>query len=1026
MALNPYVGWGLSSLALYFLNRNSRSKSESVSQEPSALNVSQTKLGTPIPVVLGTTLVKSPLTVYFGDFGSKPYTETYAAHAHFNAWPLVFALIAQYIAAPATTTGTGQGMSSHGGPVTVTIAGKDMFIGPLLNALFMWLLGWLINKRNLKTTIQKGFKYYLGWQQLVCWGAEKLKLKKVYMNEKLVWEGGVGREEQGGQPYIIKVDNEELFGGPDEQGGFVGELHVYFGGDTQEPDQWMVDQMKASSIPQELQGLTPAYRPFVSVVVPKAYIGKQATIPKLWYEIENLPEGLNLEEKEAGPDANAAQILYEIHTNPDWGLGEKEELLHLDSLKEIAETLREEKMGLTVPLTQETTAGQVIDSVMEHVSAVKFMEPSTGQMMYKLIRDDTDYEHMYLLDETCISEISFTRLDWQETVSKVGVTYTDRAALYETGSLSDTDPANVEMHSGAGTEKTYSLPYFTNGENALWAAKRELNQQGYPLAVISLTGNRKLHKLRIGDVVLLSFPPYGVKDLCIRITAVDLGDLLNGIVKVEAVEDIFSLTKTTFGFSDSTEWQPADNYPTGVQIFAYLELPYELTRAKDSYVNALAVQPDEKTLLWRVWRENDNLPFEVSNEMSKWAPAGRLVYNYNEFTDAEDELGFEVVDLGGVAELNAPEMWNFHESRNGARLCASGSEIMAYSSINKLPNGNWQIGGVIRGVYDTVPQKHGSGAAVYFLESGYMANVAGSGPVAKEGKQAEEHYNITTATSEHEEEFDRTKTRSFTTGRRPERPCVPGKVRMNAHLLTDEVHAENVWGDLKITWQPRDKMNAVGCVSQDDIEDYWTKQPFVLPAGCEYIVRVYIGGDLVQETAGADPWFDYTWAERCKADKNLMLETEIEIACKDENGLESYQSQKRTFQWRVPTVVNVMSSEALAANCAQAWDIGDQIAVPAVGNIDAFYVDYAALPIILVGPQAQASDLGALMGHDGYYYLPDKAVLFEDGRRYKVQALAEGFTAFTRFMADGSAVYVRYNGTEFEETTLDGKEEEVE
>lgn len=212
---NEWVGWSLSTLALRFLNKNSGSSDEMA--KPDDLNITQTKLGSPIPLVLGLSLVKSPLISYYGDFSSRAYTEEYAAHANFNAWPMVFALIAQYIAAPATTTGKGVGNAGPY-PATVTIFGKDMAVGPMINALFMWLLSWLINGRNLKTTIQKGFKYYLGWQQIICWSHPNARLRKVYMNEKVVWEGDEAAASHiDGSPFVISIDQENLFGGCDER-----------------------------------------------------------------------------------------------------------------------------------------------------------------------------------------------------------------------------------------------------------------------------------------------------------------------------------------------------------------------------------------------------------------------------------------------------------------------------------------------------------------------------------------------------------------------------------------------------------------------------------------------------------------------------------------------------------------------------------------------------------------------------------------------------------------------------------------
>lgn len=50
--------------------------------------------------------------------------------------------------------------------------------------------------------------------------------------------------------------------------------------------------MNADSIQADLRGLTSAYRPFITVVVPTAYVGKSATIPTMWYEIEIIPDSL--------------------------------------------------------------------------------------------------------------------------------------------------------------------------------------------------------------------------------------------------------------------------------------------------------------------------------------------------------------------------------------------------------------------------------------------------------------------------------------------------------------------------------------------------------------------------------------------------------------------------------------------------------------------------------------------------------------------------------------------------------------
>ena len=72
--LQNIIGWGITTSLLSLFNKSSNVTSES---EPNDLSVtsSETKLGSPIPVVLGRALVKSPIVSYFGDFSARAYTE---------------------------------------------------------------------------------------------------------------------------------------------------------------------------------------------------------------------------------------------------------------------------------------------------------------------------------------------------------------------------------------------------------------------------------------------------------------------------------------------------------------------------------------------------------------------------------------------------------------------------------------------------------------------------------------------------------------------------------------------------------------------------------------------------------------------------------------------------------------------------------------------------------------------------------------------------------------------------------------
>ena len=1028
MSMNPYVGWGVSTLLLWFLNRNSSSDSDQSETDPEALNFSETSIGTPVPIVIGKAMIKDPLVTYWGDFRADRYTETYSAHAEFSAWPLVFSLIAQVLTAPATgTTNPGQPVkvSTPQGPGTGATSGpgtnKDTMVTPLIQALFMWLLMWLINGRNLKTTIQKGFKYYLGYQEVFARSSPGMRLRAVYIEENKVWEGNVAREDVLPGPLVIKVNDENLFGGVDEGGGFVGELHVYLGGDNQNPDAWMQSQMNQSSVQEAVRGLTPAYRSCVSVVVPTAYIGKNAKIPKMWLELEYIPNGLGL--GAIGEDANPAEILHVLHTNSRWGMGQKESLLDIDKLKVFGQKLAEEKIGLTVTITSIKTARSIVDLIMDHVNGVRYIEPSTGKMVHKLIRNDYDVNAIPVANEKNVLSQVFTRLDWQESVGEVSITYTDRKALYESSTIGDNDPAVIEI-AGSKTVKSYSYPFFTTSENALWAAKRECRQQGYPLGSFSGTLNRTLYNLRIGDVFVYNMAPYGVKNMVLRVTDSDYGDLSSGDIKIEAMEDIFSLEKTEFGFSGSTGWNPEAVSPTGVQRYRFFEMPWELFPEKNSYVFGAAAKPDQFTEKWTVWRNYSTYGWQTTSSMTKWTPSGTLVYSYGENTDAIDNIGFTIVELCGLKELRSSSLStgvpDIESARKGGKYLMVDDEIMAWSKIEQLANGHWAVSGIIRGVMDTVPATHADGSPVFFLESSKIANVTTGGFVCPQGSTTQESYDITTATADKEEELDYTKAVTLTTQRRSERENPPGRIRMTDRNNTKQKFISTVFGDLTVEWTPRNKERAFGVVSQDDVKDYWTGEDIVAPDGMDFVARVMSGATVLHEYSVASSPFVLTWAERASLGGSLIDRTKIEIYSRKDSLLSLYP-QEREFSWFIPVLVDVcLDADAVAARMTQ-WGKTDRILIPAgTLNINEFQTYFNEFPIFLLGNAGTPVQSGSIACYDGTYIIPDgRAVIVKpDGTTEEVM-LPDGFLFSSHYVpeASGGLNYYRFNGGTIEQVT---------
>lgn len=1062
MALNKYVGYGLSSLMMFLVNkRNSKSSNGTASD----LNVTEnaTKIGQPIPVILGRSLVKAPLIAYWGDFKSKTYTEEYSGWSSFDGWILVLSLISVVLKSP--TTGHQVGATdvnaelkdgsvignAYGGHVTVTVTGtgngstdKDDLITPLLNTLWTFLLDKLINGGLLKTTIQKGFKYYLGYQYLVCWTGDNIGIKSIWMDaydtdtekssQTAIWESGIATKKNNPNGMVISIDKSDLFGGGDEGGGFVGDMHVYFGSPTQVPDTWMVDQMKQSTVQENLRGLTPTYRQFMSIVVPTAYIGKQSTIPETWIEIVNIPDGLGL--GAIGEDTNPAECIYEAHINTSWGLSESADKIDLDSLIAMGKTLATEKMGISVQINTMTTARNLINNICEHVNAVHFDDPHTGKTVYKLIRLDYDTSKLLVLDTSnCVSS-KFTRLDWTETVSSVCVSYTDATEKYETCTVPVNDSANMKI-TNTLTAKTYDYTLFTTAENALTAAQREGMSQGYPLASVSIVANREAYDLRIGDCFIYKWAPYGVDTLVMRVTDVNLGDFKTGQISIEALEDVFGFNKQVFTFPSGAESTSSISYPTGVQNYRFVEMPYEYKKTKDTYVYGLAEQPSTTDVSWSMWRLIDNL-YSVTNTLSSWTPTAQLVYSCSDLTDYIDADGFEILEIGTANNIsgvkNDIELYSY-TARSGGNLLMVDDEIMAFDSLLQLPNGDWQVKGIIRGVYDTILGSHGAHAIVYFLRSGNIGNVTGNKALIGEGLISQESLNITTQSTDASEALDNSKAVSLLTKRRSERPSLPGDFKIgymrkdenNDYTVLDRYFGSDIFaGDIEITIEPRDKFSTFNVVSQSDSVDYNTGVQIVPADNVHYIISVTIGGitinyDKVAKTVlnyitTVNKEFTYTWEQRCTDFPNTLANA-TDITFKSNDGsLDSYNLYERSFTWRVPTMCAICT-EINAIGVMETIGSTTSIIVPDTIYNEQFVVDITTAPLILLGTVGTEN---TLTNYDGAKLVPTgQAYMYcgksEDTMSYILITLGTNYVlkSYINDIKTIDPIYYKWDGTRF-------------
>lgn len=995
--LNPFVGWGISTLLLMLFNRGKKSGSTATQKASKYTSDNTSSIGSPIPVALGRVLIKNPIVSYYGAFRADPYTEEYGMHSKLNVKDILIPLLIEIILILATPNKVITSDGKTGQEIDQKWKNK-MMMSAVYNAI-LTLLMWLFNKHFGRTTIQKGFKYYLGWQHIICWTGDNIGVKRLWMNvydskveastEKGVWDNNnsIAWENDNIDGITAFINDEGMFGGVDEGGGFVGEVRYYFGNRHQPKDQWMIEQMtKSDKIPADLKGLTPQYPMYLTCVISDkdksrgAYIGKQATIPEMWFEVANYPDRLSKKypnrglEIKIGQDANPAEVIYEILVNSYWGCdyNAEEDVIDEESLIKLGLTCQKEKLGISCLINNVSKAGDYINNIMVHISGVKYDDPKTGKLTFKLLRNDYDVNEIKVFDPSNCVNMEFSRLDWSETTSSISLTFTDAENKYDEGTLSVNDLANT-LITKRNKESTVDGSYFTTVENARYMAKTQLLTAAYPLSSINFKCNRYGHDVTIGDPIMVSWEPYGIDKQVYRVTDVDYGSLTDGQINITAVEDVFGFELTDYRYASIPEWTEPEKLPEEIKQFLFMEMPYETTMSLDTYIDAWAARPNDIAYSWTIWRY-ENGTYNKNETTSNWSMVGRMIAGTDENYGVDNSI--EIKAIGNqtddllkkkMAEIkDNPQSIN---NRSGMNLFVADGEIMSYGSIDQLPNGNFVLKDVIRGVYDTVPRKHFATTYCYFFDT--KRDVNKNRPVARAGMTSKESLEITSATTEKAQDFDKDKTTNILTARRSESPSIMGNLQFSADKGNKSVFKYNFPAGtvftcgLKFKFNNRNKFSDFGIKSHLD-------NPVDIPNSTVGIVRVSCNGrefELRYDLTNNGEFFS-KWEEFCSKMRNRIMDSNqahIEILTYDSaKALYSYDKYEKDIIINIPRVVGIVERVEDVQDYMDSIVRETNIFIPdtTVSKQQTMLFDDGAL--VLIGKKGGTTNL--VKGQDGQMY----------------------------------------------------------
>lgn len=361
------------------------------------------------------------------------------------------------------------------------------------------------------------------------------------------------------------IDNPNLFGGEGREGGVQGAVDILMG---------EASQARNAYLQGVLGSAIPAFRGVFSLVLKRVWVAAMNRYVKPWsVRAKHIPRPRNSPHAEIDGDANPAHIIRECLTNGDWGMGYPESDLDDASFSTAAATLHGEGFGLSLLWKQEETIESFVLSILKHIDGVLYVHPRSGLFTLRLAWADYTLASQPLFDPSNILRLEeFSRPSWGEVTNQVTVIYRDCETDKDT-SVTVQDLAGVQM-TGSVVATSVNFPGISKAELANRVAMRELKQLSSGLAKGVFVANRQASLLNIGDVIRFSWPPYGITEIAMRVARLSYGELADGAVRVECVQDVFGLPQSVHAVPPPTGWSEPLSIPRACPVQMLYEVPY--------------------------------------------------------------------------------------------------------------------------------------------------------------------------------------------------------------------------------------------------------------------------------------------------------------------------------------------------------------------------------------------------------------------------------------------------------------------
>jgi hypothetical protein len=291
---------------------------------------------------------------------------------------------------------------------------------------------------------------------------------------------------------------------------------------------------------------------------------------------------------------NFAHMVHEVLTDKVWGMCYNDADLDDTAFRAAADTLYAEGLGGSFEWSQQMTIEDFLTDIMRHISGSLYIARDTGLFTLKLIRADYTVGDLVVLDESNISEIEEAdRKQPGELVNCVTVTYASNLRGDQGTTAPLFDDGLVDIQGGVVSAQV-DYPAITSPVNAAKLALRDLRILSAPILNVKLVADRAAANLHPGQPFVLNWPTLGLINFVMRVSEIDVGNGLDGRVKITCLEDVFFFPSQVMvvpndpvGLTPVTAPTPTvdmDEYKTGLTIDTRNREPSEFVFCPTTHV----------------------------------------------------------------------------------------------------------------------------------------------------------------------------------------------------------------------------------------------------------------------------------------------------------------------------------------------------------------------------------------------------------------------------------------------------------